>query len=94
MELEIQIQSIVFSIAFGMFFSLIFNLSYKYIIQSKGLYKCLANFVFILDFVIIYFLIIKLINNAIIHFYFLLAILFGFFIGNRKTKLIRKKLKS
>lgn len=42
------------------------------------MYKLVINILFILNNVLLYFIVLKKINNGIIHFYFILMILFGF----------------
>ena len=90
MNLEIQIQSMVFSFVFGMFFSLMFNLLYKQLFKGYKLIKLLNNFLFINTNVIIYFLLLRIINDGIINYYFIIMLFVGFIIGNKKTNIIRK----
>ena len=94
MNLEIQIQVLVYSLMYGMFFSLVMNLCYRYIFYTKTYYKVIINFLFIINMVLIYFIILRKINNGIFHSYFLLMIILGIFIGNNKTKVLRKVLKA
>lgn len=90
MDLEIQIQSLIFSLVFGMFFALMFNLFYKQLFGGKFIFKLITNIVFVITNVIIYFLLLKIINEGIIHSYFFIILAVGFMIGNHKTKKIRK----
>lgn len=93
MNLEIQIQVLVYSLIYGMFFSFVMNLGYRYIFYTKTYYKVTINFLFIFNMVLIYFIILRKINNGIFHSYFLLMIILGILIGNNKTKVLRKVLK-
>lgn len=90
MSLEIQIQTLAFSLIYGMFFSLIMNLNYKYIFNSKLYYKVIINLLFVIGMVLLYFILLRKINNGIFHSYFIIMIILGFFIGNYKTKVLRK----
>lgn len=90
MALEIQIQSLVFSLIYGMFFALVMNLNYKYIFRTKIYYKIIVNFLFIVNMVLLYFILLRKINNGIFHSYFILMIILGVGIGNYKTKVLRK----
>ena len=88
--LNIQIKSIIYSFIYGCIFSLLLNINYKYIYYSKGIKKILINVFFIIDNVLLYFLILRYINNGIFHFYFLLSIILGFILVNYMTT---KKIK-
>ena len=69
--LNIQINSIIFSFLYGSFFSILLNINYKYIYYSKGIKKILINLFFVIDNILLYFIILRYINNGIFHFYFL-----------------------
>ena len=90
MNLELQIQSLIFSFVFGLFFSLMFNLFYKYLFRGKVFFRIISNFIFVMANTLLYFLCLKLINNGIIHIYFIIMLFLGFILGNKKTKTIRK----
>lgn len=81
MELNLQIICLIFSFLYGMayYFSSLFN---KYIIEkTKNIYKVIITFIFVLNLVIIYLIVLYKINNGIFHVYFLLFFLLGFFIS-------------
>jgi len=86
--LDIQIKSIIFSFIYGIFFSFLLNLNYKFIYYSKGILKILINIFFVVDNVLLYFIILKFLNNGIIHFYFLLSLFLGFISVNKVTSKI------
>ena len=87
--LDIQIKSIVFSFLYGMFFSFLLNLNYKFIYYSKGILKILINIFFVVDNVLLYFIILRYINNGIVHFYFLLSLVIGYFSVNKVSSRLR-----
>ena len=91
MDLETQIQSLISSFIYGMYLSLIYNLSYKYLYSKNIIIKILTNFIYMIVNVITYFTILKLINEGIVHPYFLISLLMGFLVGNKTTKKIRTK---
>ena len=66
MNLEQQIQTLVFSFIYGMFFSSIFNVLYFSIVQSKFYIKVLINICISIVFSIFYFSILLKINHGII----------------------------
>lgn len=91
--LDIQIKSIVFSFLYGVFFSFLLNINYKFIYYSKGIIKILINIFFIVDNVFLYFILLRFINNGIVHFYFLLSLFLGFLSVNKMASKFRIKLK-
>lgn len=67
------------------------NVNYKYLFSKSQIYKIVFTFIYVLDATLLYFLIIKKINEGIVHIYFLLFIGFGFLVGLiRFTKYIDK----
>ena len=67
------------------------NLNYQYLFLKKKIFRVLMTFLFLLDMALLYFLIIKFINDGIIHIYFYLMISIGFYISFPIMKKIRKK---
>ncbi len=92
--LKIQILSVSVSYLYGIFFSILLNLNAKYIYKTKKIQKYLFNFIFVLDNVLLYFIILRHINNGILHYYFILALLLGFLSVNKVTNRIFDKIKS
>lgn len=90
MSLIIQIKSLVFSFIFGCLFNIFFRINYKYLYYEKIVVRIVISFLFSIDMAILYFIILKNINNGIIHAYFLLMIIFGFFLTNY---FIKRKIK-
>ena len=91
MNLEIQIQSLIYSFVYGLFFSYLLNLNYRILFMSRRLIQIFANFFFILDNVFLYFILLRYINQGIFHTYFFLLLVLGFIVGNTVTKKIRFK---
>ena len=90
MDLEIQIKSITFSIFYGMTISLLFNLFHKILVNKKNrVVNFIITLVFVLVICTVFFMFLYKINNGIINYYFIISVLIGFIIGNRKTKKIR-----
>ena len=77
MILIVQIKSLAFSFLYGIFFAFTYKINYKYLINNNTFFKLILSFLFILDHILLYFILISLINNGILHIYFL----FMFFIG-------------
>ena len=93
MELTIQIKSLVLSFLYGIFFNLCFNIFYNILFTKYKILNIIANFVFNLFIFGLYFYLLYIINNGIIHFYFLMALFFGFFLYNKLYVKLRVKWK-
>lgn len=93
MSLQVQIQSLIFSFIFGLFFSCLLNLNYHYLMHDKIGFRIVTNILFVLDMVLLYFILLKLINNGILHVYFFICLFLGFLLGISKTKKLRFSLK-
>ena len=91
MLLETQIQSMIYSFVYGLFFSFLLNLNYRILFSSKKIIQILGNLFFIIDNVFLYFILLRYINNGMLHTYFLILLILGFYIGNFTTKKIRYK---
>ncbi len=91
MVLKIQIHALLFSFFFGIFFAFMVNLNYRFLFYQRKIVQFIVTFFFVLDMSLLYFLIIRYINEAILHPYFLLLILLGFYIGYSFTSFMRKR---
>lgn len=92
--LKIQIISVFISYLYGIFFSILLNLNSKYIYNTKKIKKILFNFIFVFDNVLLYFIILRHINDGILHYYFIIALFFGFLSVNKVSNMIFCKIKS
>lgn len=88
--LNIQIKSIIYSFLYGVFFSFLLNLNYKFIYYSKGVIKIIVNLLFILDNTLLYFIILRYVNNGILHYYFIISLFLGFLCVNKVSSKIFK----
>ncbi len=90
MNLKLQVLSLIFSFVFGYFFSLLVNINYKLLFNKNKIIKYLGTFFFVIDMSLIYFLCIYKINNGILHPYFLILFILGFFVSYPINSKIRK----
>lgn len=90
MLLKVQFQSLIYSFVYGFFFSILLNINYKYLFDSKKIKKIIFNIIFILDNSLLYYILLKYINNGVVHIYFFIMIILGFILGNYYSKKIRK----
>jgi len=86
MELSIQLQVLTVSFVYGILFSYLLKIQYKFLFESGKFYKILITFLFIFNNWLLYFLILRAINNGIFHIYFLLVLVLGFLLGNHLIK--------
>lgn len=86
MELRIQLLSLFVSFIFGIFLFFMVKLNYKYLFSNFNKKRIFFNFIFSLDFSLLYFLVLYYINDGILHLYFLLLIIFGFLLSYNFTK--------
>lgn len=82
MSLDLQIKTIIVSFLFGIYFLIILRLSKKIIYNKYEIVKFLGTFIIVLINTLIYFLLIKKINNGIFHIYEVLFIILGMLIDN------------
>ena len=90
MELSIQLQALTVSFVYGILFSYLIKIQYRYLFESKLYYKIIITTLFVFDNCLLYFLILRMINNAMFHIYFLLLIILGYLFGVKLLK-TRKK---
>ena len=90
MNLIIQIKSLVFSFLFGILFKFLVDIFDKNLYKVRIRYQIINTFIFCITNSLVYFFIIKKINNGIIHLYFILSIIFGMLFENFIINLINK----
>lgn len=90
MNLELQIQTLSYSIFFGMFFSLIFNLSYFVILKKNKCLRYVFSIMLMIILSTIYFYLLLEINEGVLNKYLFIGFIIGVIIGNLKTKKLRK----
>ncbi|MCI8346345.1 MAG: hypothetical protein HFJ12_00160 [Bacilli bacterium] len=98
MGLRIQIISLFFSFVFGIIFSVCTNINYKFLFCKKKLFQIIITIIYVVDASLAYFLIIRKINEGVIHSYFLISVAIGFFIGfvnlGKYINLFKNKIKN
>ena len=92
MNLKMQIVLIIYSLLFGVLFSFLLRINYKIIKnKSKGI-KNIIIFLFTLNAVFIYFLVLKKINSGILHVYSFLLIFTGFILEHLTVNYLAEKI--
>lgn len=82
MELSLQLQVLTVSFVYGILISYLIRMQRYYLFETKFFYKTLVTILFVFDVMLLYFLIIRTIDNGIFHIYFLFSIIIGFIFGN------------
>ena len=77
MILIIQIKSILFSFIYGIFFEFMYKINYKFLLPNNLFLKIIINMLFIIDNVLLYFILISKINGGILHLYFFIFLILG-----------------
>ncbi len=77
MALKEQILTIILSIIYGFFFYLMIYLNKKILFQKNVFKRIISNILFIIDMILIYFVMIRYINNAVLTYYSYLFIIIG-----------------
>ena len=77
MTLLLQIKSLFFVFIYALFFSFTFNTNKKFLLHKNKLYKIIINVLFFLDHVLLFFILLKEINNFILHFYYVPSFILG-----------------
>ena len=93
MSLKIQFLTLGYSFLYGIFFSFLLTINYKFIYNSNKIIQWLITSLFILTNVLFYFLILKKINNGIIHPYFFLVFILGIIVEIYGARLVAKHFK-
>lgn len=91
MDYKIQLLSFAFSFLYGLFFYYTGFFNYHFIKKSPILLQYLISFVYILDIVLLYILILYKINYGVVHVYFLIFLFLGFLLGGIYQKSFQKK---
>ena len=93
MGLIVQIQSFSISFLYGIFLSLIFNILYNLLFTKYKIINIITNLFFALVIFGLYFLLLYLVNNGVVHVYFLVTLFISFYLYNKLFVKLRVKFK-
>ena len=77
MTLILQIKSLDFSFLYGIFFAFTYKYNYRFLTSKNLFFKIIVNFFFVIDHILLYFVLISKINNGILHLYFFFMFILG-----------------
>lgn len=86
----IQLYSLALSFVYGIFFCILSKLNFKIIDSMSRFLRYILTFLFVMDMVIIYIILIYKLNKGYFHMYFVLLVFCGYLIANILLKNIRK----
>ena len=92
-DLQTQINLIIFSFIFGFFFSIFIEIFNKKTIKCKNIVKFILSFISMLLCTYIYFKGIERICNSIFHIYSIISIILGFILYDILIRLIANEHK-
>ena len=83
MELSVQIYSLIMSFVFGCLFYVELLYFYKLYFKVISLLKFFLSMLFVLINATVYFFLLYLINNGVLHLYFFISMLLGYYIFSK-----------
>lgn len=102
MNLIIQIRALFLSFLYGIIFNILFITNKNLLLSKNKIFKIIINILFMIDNVLIYFILLRFINKNILHYTFFIMFILGFLFSNYyfmntlhtlKRKIDYKKLK-
>lgn len=93
MDYKIQLLSFLFSFLFGIFFFITNYFNKKLINNKKIIFQYMVTFIYIINIVLFYILILYKINRGVFHIYFLFMVLIGYLFATRLEKYVKKSVK-
>ena len=93
MSLNIQVYLILYSFIYGFIFSILLDINYKYLLNKYILTNFIISFMFSINSVLLYFILLKKINNGILHIYSFIMIVLGFLVSHFTFSIIENKIK-
>lgn len=91
MNLKLQIISLLFSCLFGIYFFIGLEINDSVVAKAKIKFQILSHFLYVFVNTLLYFILLRKINNAIFHPYEILMIIIGYIVGFYLFQYIDKK---
>ena len=79
MILILQIKSLFLSFIYGLFFGFTIDKSKKILLHKNIFYRIIINLLFMIDHALIYFILLRFINNSILHIYYVPVFAFAMY---------------
>lgn len=88
----LQLKTFFISFIFGILFYFFTNINFNLIKNLKIIYQHILTFLYVMDVVIIYVILIYKINNGYFHIYFIFMVIIGFLFSSILLKKIFSKI--
>ncbi len=93
MDYKIQLLSFLFSFLFGIFFFITNYFNKKLITNKRMFFQYIITFLYIINIVLFYILVLYKINRGVFHIYFLIMVLLGYLFATWLEKYVKKSVK-
>lgn len=90
MDINVQIKCFIFSFIYGIIFNIFEKINFEIIKNNNSYIKYLDNCLFMLNFVLIFLIVDIKLNFGIIHPYFIIFIILGYYFTNIMTSFVEK----
>lgn len=93
MNIYLQIKTLIISFLFGFLFSFFLGFFYCLLYSKSKILQIITSLTIVLSATLLYFLILKKINNAVFHIYEVLSLILGYSLENLIGTRIAKRNK-
>lgn len=87
--LKIQIPSLIISFFYGVLIFILLEVNSSFIYHKKKYIKILCSLIFVMFISILYFVILLKVNNGLLHIYFFILIILGYFFSLKLYNLLK-----
>ena len=81
MVLNLQLKSLVISFVYGIILAYLIRINSKYLFTKKVILKIIVSVLFVFDYYLLYFIMLKIISNGMFHIYFIFVLIGGYIFG-------------
>lgn len=93
MKIDVQLWSFLYAIFSGWIFYVLSYFNYKIVKNYKVIWKYIITIVFVIDFDLLFLLGLYIINEGILHIYFLLILVISFFVSVKLMPKLKNRIK-
>ena len=93
MKIDVQLWSFLYAIFSGWIFYVLSYFNYKIVKNYKVIWKYIITIVFVIDFDLLFLLGLYIINEGILHIYFLLILVISFFVSVKLMPKVKNGIK-
>lgn len=93
MEIKVQLWSFLYAFAGGLLFYILSYFNYKIIKKYNTVWKYIITIIFVIDFDLIFLLGLYIINDGILHIYFLITLVLSFLLSVKFMPIMKYRIK-